>query len=63
MVINIQFLTERQVADITGLSVRTLRNNRWQGKGIPFYKFGRSVRYRLSDVLEFAENSKVNTTF
>jgi len=45
-----RFLTEREVAERQSRSVRTLQNQRVVGGGIPFVKFGRSVRYRLSDI-------------
>jgi phage terminase Nu1 subunit (DNA packaging protein) len=50
-----KFINEGQVAGITGLSVQTLRNWRFQGKGIPYVKAGRSVRYQYQDVIEYME--------
>lgn len=44
------FLDEHQLAARHQRSVKTLRNERLRGGGIPFVKWGRSVRYRLSDV-------------
>lgn len=44
-------LDERALAARWGISIKTLQNNRVYGTGIPFLKLGRSVRYRLSDVL------------
>ena len=44
------YLTEQQVAAITGRSIAALRNDRLNRVGIPFHKIGRSVRYLLSDV-------------
>ena len=48
--ISFQLLTEKQVAEILGISVQTLRNERCQGKGLPYIKRGRSVRYIEEDV-------------
>ena len=44
------FLTEVEVAERQGRSVKTLQNQRVNGDGIPFLKLGRTVRYRLADV-------------
>jgi predicted DNA-binding transcriptional regulator AlpA len=43
-------LTDHQVAAITGRSRKTLQKDRVYGGGLPFIQFGRSVRYRSSDV-------------
>ena len=43
-------VNERQLAEITSQSVRTLQAQRLRGEGIPFLKLGRSVRYDLEDV-------------
>ena len=40
-----RFINENHVAGITGLSVQTLRNWRFLGRGIPYVKIGRYVRY------------------
>ena len=56
-----QYLPETLVSEITGMSVATLRNHRWLGKGIPYIKIGRTVRYQESEVLEYLENLRVQT--
>ena len=55
-------LTEREVADMLGLSVATLRAWRHRGKGPRFLRLGRSVRYLPSDVADFVRASAVDTT-
>ena len=55
-------LTEQQVADRQRRSVKTLRNQRVTGGGIPFLKLGRTVRYRLSDVLAWETARLVSST-
>jgi excisionase family DNA binding protein len=55
-------LTEREVADMLGLSVATLRAWRHRGKGPRFLRLGRSVRYLASDVADFVRASAVDTT-
>ena len=55
-------LTEREVADMLGLSVATLRAWRHRGRGPRFLRLGRSVRYLPSDVADFVRASAVDTT-
>jgi hypothetical protein len=42
--------------------VKTLRNARVSGGYVPFVKIGRSVRYRLSDVLAFEQAALKRST-
>jgi predicted DNA-binding transcriptional regulator AlpA len=56
-------LTERQVAEKTGLSMKTLQAWRWQGNGPQYVKFGkRSVRYQVGDVLDWIKTNKRSST-
>ena len=48
-----RWLDEREVSCLTRLSLSTLRAHRFYGKGIPYSKVGRSVRYSLADVTTF----------
>jgi hypothetical protein len=57
----IKFLKEADVSNMTRYSLPKLRNDQGAGKGIPYYKLGRSVRYRYSDVISFMERGKVET--
>ena len=54
-------LTEREVAELLGLSVATLRAWRHRGKGPRFFRLGRSVRYLPSDLADFVRESAVDT--
>jgi excisionase family DNA binding protein len=54
-------LTEREVAELLGLSVATLRAWRHRGKGPRFLRLGRSVRYLPLDVDDFVRASAVDT--
>jgi predicted DNA-binding transcriptional regulator AlpA len=45
-----RLLTEREVAEILGLSVKTLRNWRVAGGPLPHVKISRAVRYQQDDV-------------
>jgi hypothetical protein len=56
-----RYLTEKEVAALTGRAVQTLRNDRFKGQGFAYIKFGRSVRYRLSDILAAMESRRIET--
>lgn len=57
---NTQFLNEREVAKVLGLSLQTLRNDRCAPRlNIPYYKIGKSVRYREDEIFKFMETKKV----
>ena len=43
---------ERVVAAVIGCSQEKLQRDRWSGKGLPFHRFGRLVRYRKRDVTD-----------
>jgi predicted DNA-binding transcriptional regulator AlpA len=54
-----KWIDEKRVAELTGIAVQTLRNWRFQGNGPAYFKIGRSVRYRLSDIVNFMELRRV----
>jgi phage terminase Nu1 subunit (DNA packaging protein) len=58
-----QYIDEKEVARITGRALSTLRNERFNRRGIPYAKVGRSIRYRLDDVIQFMESCRVQTNF
>ena len=49
-----------EVERITGKKLQTLAIDRYRGSGIPYYKVGASVRYKLADVLSFMERHRIN---
>jgi hypothetical protein len=53
------YLTEKGVSKITKIGIQTLRNHRSKGCGIPYSKSGRSVRYRLKDVLQYMGERRI----
>jgi predicted DNA-binding transcriptional regulator AlpA len=57
-----RFLNEKQVSELTGLALSTLRNDRFMGRRLPYIKIGRSVRYSLDDVVGFMEAHKIKTS-
>ena len=57
-----QYLTEREVAEMTAIPVKTLRNLRWKKRLFPFVKINASVRYRIADIEGVMEQNKVIIT-
>ena len=56
-----KLLTEREVVDLYGLKLGTLRNHRSKKIGIPFVKLQGKVRYRLSEIEAYIEKNTVHT--
>ena len=48
-------ITEREAAELLGVSFRTLQAWRVRGRGPPFCKIGRAVRYTRPLLLEYVE--------
>lgn len=59
MEISTRYVDEKVVSEITGRALPTLRNDRFNRRGIPWVKCGRSVRYALSDVISYMEDRKI----
>lgn len=56
-----RFIDEKETAKLLNVSIFTLRGQRHARRGLPFYKFGRSVRYKLSEVLNYMDSLRVET--
>ena len=56
-----QYLTDREVSEMTGIGLQTLRNQRSMMQGIPYIKLRRSVRYRLLDVIQYMDTRRIKT--
>tara|TARA_B110000196_G_scaffold286459_1_gene270169 strand:- start:103 stop:372 length:270 start_codon:yes stop_codon:yes gene_type:complete len=56
-----KFLTEKQVSLLTKQSQKTLQQHRWKNRGIPFHKFGGTVRYSEEDVFHYMNNCRIET--
>jgi hypothetical protein len=56
-----QWLTEAQTSIVTGFSVHTLRAHRQKGKGIPYIKAGKAVRYSNDDIDAFMAAHRIET--
>lgn len=57
-----QFLPTVEAAKLVGLAEQTLASDRVTRRlGIPFHKFGASVRYRRRDLLDWAASCRQGT--
>lgn len=52
-----KFLTEKQVAEILGLSIKTLQRWRLFGEGPEWKKFGTAVRYPANGLEFYIQNA------
>lgn len=58
-----RYIDEKQVAEYLGISPKTLQGYRVKGGGPEFMKIGhKSVRYKFSDIQQWAENRKKRNT-
>ena len=57
-----RYIDDREAADMLGLSRAYLRNLRVSGGGCRFSKFGRAVRYRVGDLLAWANDNSASST-
>ena len=56
------FITPNEVSELTGHTVGALSNLRVKKEKFPFYKFGRKVFYKKSEILSIIENGKVEVS-
>ena len=54
-----QALNEEEGSRVLGISTQTMRNWRHVGKGPPYIKLGRIVRYKLQDLLDYMDQKKI----
>jgi hypothetical protein len=54
-----RYITDQEVSALTGRAVQTLRNDRHKGRGFPYRKFGKSVRYYLPEILAIMEGHRI----
>jgi len=54
-----KLLSEEEVSSLTGRSKGSLRRDRLCGRGIPYLKIQRLVRYRPADVKRYLESCRV----
>ncbi len=57
-------ITERKLAEITGLALQTLRNARHMRRGIPYIRLGGetrgAIRYDLADVEAYFQKRRID---
>ena len=54
-------MTPKEVSILTGYSLSALANMRVKKEGFPFYKMGKKVFYKESEVMKAIEDTKVDT--
>jgi len=54
-----QLLKETEVARLLGFHVQTLRNQRFAGTGLPYFKIGRAVRYDMADIERYLDERRI----
>ena len=54
-----RFVSDKEAAGLLGLNRQTLANWRHLQQGPAYSKLGRSVRYRISDLVSYCEARKV----
>src|SRR5579871_3974133 len=59
---NVMFVTEAEAARLLNLSRSYLRQLRVKGGGCRFSRFGRAIRYRLSELESWAAARAVSST-
>jgi predicted DNA-binding transcriptional regulator AlpA len=55
-----RYISDTEWEKISGIKRQTSANRRHLGEGPPYYKVGRSVRYKLSEVLAWLEHHRVD---
>lgn len=54
-----RFYTEKQVAELLGISIKKLQSDRQLNRGLPFYRIDRCVRYAEIDLNEFLSENRI----
>lgn len=57
-----KWIGERAVSEMTGRALPTLRNDRFLGRGLPYTKMGKSVRYSIDDIVAYMEARRISTS-
>lgn len=52
-------LKEKQAGKIMNVSDSTMQKHRHQGRGCPYYKIGRAVRYKMEDIQAYLEKHRI----
>lgn len=55
-----KWISEKDAAEILGISVSKLQQDRHNTRGLPYYKLSRgAVRYKLGELLTWAESCRI----
>lgn len=54
-----RFYTEKQVAELLGISIKKLQSDRQLNRGLPFYRIDRCIRYAEIDLNEFLSENRI----
>ena len=57
---NVNVIDEKKASKVLGVAVQTLRNWRHQRRGPVYIKMGRSVRYQVGDLINYATQQKID---
>lgn len=57
----ITLLTETELAALVSRSLSAIRQDRHHGRGVPYLKIGRSVRYSLIDITAYLSRHRITT--
>ena len=53
-----EFITDKDLAKLLGISVDIVRSLRKRHQGINYYRVGRNIRYHRDDVMEYIKKNK-----
>jgi hypothetical protein len=53
------FIGEKETSKETHFSVSKLQTDRHYGRGLPYYKVGRKILYKRSEVREYIERHRI----
>lgn len=56
-----EYFSDKEIANKTGIAVKTLRNWRSLGIGPPFFKIESCVRYKADDVEAYLNSKRIET--
>ena len=55
-----RFVDEKKAAKILDIAVQTLRNWRQNRRGPAYFKMGRSVRYKVEDLVAYSNKRRID---
>ncbi|MDR1777730.1 MAG: DNA-binding protein [Desulfovibrio sp.] len=55
-----RFVSEKTLGEMLERPVSSLQQDRFFGRGLPYVKLGKLVRYELNEVIAYLENCRVD---